>query len=173
MTPAGDANRAVGRWPFWHTRPAGFGVTGYWPALTGSLAVLIGAPLIGAVLVYGLEWAVPLAEMSPPVPPWRQFLDGIGLLLLGSPLLSWAALLVAVPVSGRLATVGRAGWGVAATAGAIAGLVMMIFVGGGLIFDAEVIGYIACGIVMGLLYWIAIRLIHPAAIGVARKAGTS
>ncbi len=157
------------RYPFWRTNPAGFAVTGYWPILTGCLAVLITSPFLG-FLILGLNDAI-LApvEYIPEQNTTYHYIASIALILLGSPLFSWAALIVAVPVSGVLAREGFAGWGVAALLGAVIGFIIGLILGGGLTPTSDVEMFTGCGILLALIYWGAIRVMHPTMFGVAFK----
>ncbi len=151
------------RFPFWRTNPAGFGVSGYWPILTGCLAVLIIPPLLGivgemiAVSIYDTHRALYLriAEVT--------------FFLIGSPLFSWAPLLVAVPLSGFAAARGFAGWGVALLCGTLCGLVTGGVLVGGLDFGPETRMVAALGSFFALIYWGAIRVMHPTTIGIPFK----
>ena len=152
------------RYPAWRTNPAGVNVAGRWPILTGTLAVLIGPVILGTILVSitGL--------FSIPVTPDAQIslvlaLETIGILFVASPIASWLGLIAAVPVSASAAARGFAGWGIAVLGGFLTGFLAALFMNG---FEptqeAVFIGVI--GLTLALMYWGAIRLVHPTAIGV-------
>ncbi len=95
------------RWPIWHTQPAGFAVSGYWPVLTGSLVVLIVPQLLGMLI--GVLSGAP----SDPATEAGRLLDNIALIFMFSRVFTWAASLVAVPLSGLAARRRLAGRGIA------------------------------------------------------------
>ncbi|MCF2906352.1 hypothetical protein L0666_15270 [Octadecabacter sp. CECT 8868] len=149
------------RFPFWRTAPAGISKAGYWPVLTGTLAILFGAPAIGA-LIEGVLTLVSYFGGDTP-----EMIGSMAFLLVISPLFSWIVLLGAVPASSWAATKGYAGWGVAILGGALGGLLTTILLNGGRFFlHPEVIGFMGIGIILALLYWGAVRVFHPTAIGV-------
>lgn len=156
------------RYPVWRTNPAGFAVSGHWPILTGVLAVLIGPVILGTIIV-GLSglFAIP-STTGPQTAPVRA-LEAFGIVLVGSPFISWLALAFAIPISAIAATRGFAGWGVAILGGFTVGILAAIVMGG---FEpsAEMLMMGFVGLVLALLYWGAIRLVHPTAIGVGFKA---
>ncbi|MBU2992016.1 hypothetical protein Q4555_15030 [Octadecabacter sp. 1_MG-2023] len=152
------------RFPFWRTAPAGVAKAGYWPVLTGTLAILFGAPAIGALV----EGMLMLASYLGATPP--EMIGSMAFLLVVSPLFSWIVLLGAVPASAWAATKGHAGWGVAVLGGALGGLLTTILLNGGrFILHPEVIGFMGIGVILALLYWGSIRFIHPTAIGIPRS----
>lgn len=156
------------RYPFWRTNPAGFAVSGYWPILTGILAALIGPVILGTVLV-GLSglFSIP-SNAGPQTAPVRT-LETFGIMLVGSPFLSWVALAIAIPISAIAAKQGLAGWGVAVVGGFAAGMLAALIMGATVpSLEMAVIGLV--GLTVALLYWGAIRLVHPTAIGVGLKA---
>lgn len=148
------------RVPFWRTRPAALTARGYWPVLSGSLAVLIGAPLAGVIL-----GAVDKALTVEGSTAYR-LCESIALVLVVSPMFSWIMLLAAVPLSIWAARKGIAGWGVAAIGGALAGVLSTVALNGRLVLHPEVFAFAGIGVFMALSYWGAIRLIHPTAIGI-------
>ena len=159
------------RFPFWRTNPAGFRVTGNWPILTGTLAVLIGPVILGTILV-GLTGLFTVPITADPQASPVLALETIGILFVASPLVSWLGLMAAVPVSAFAAARGFAGWGVAVLGGFLTGLLAAFFMNG---FEptqeAVVIGIV--GLTLALMYWGAIRLVHPTAMGVGFKAPQS
>jgi predicted lipid-binding transport protein (Tim44 family) len=96
-------------------------------------------------------------------------LETLGILLVGSPFVSWLALLVAVPVSAFAAARGFAGWGVSVLGGFLTGILAALFMNG---FEASKEAYVLglVGLILALFYWGAIRLVHPTAMGVGFKA---
>ena len=105
---------------------------------------------------------------TPPLVP--DAFMGLTALLIASPLLSWAALLVAIPISALLAKNGYAGWGIAAVMGAIAGFVALVLIGGPVARADDTMAFVGVGVFMAMIYWGVIRMMHPAAIGVEFKA---
>lgn len=81
------------RFPVWRTRPAALTASGYWPILSGSLAVLIGAPLAGVLL-----GALGKTLTTEGTAAYR-LVESIALVLVVSPMFSWIVLLAAVPLS--------------------------------------------------------------------------
>ncbi|AKS45309.1 hypothetical protein SAMN05444287_0401 [Octadecabacter temperatus] len=159
------------RYPVWRTNPAGFRVAGHLPILTGTLAVLIGPVILGTIIV-GLTglFTVPITE-DPQASPVLA-IETIGILLVASPLVSWCGLLAAIPLSAFAAARGFAGWGVAVLGGFLTGLLAALVMNG---FapsqEAIVIGCV--GVTLAVVYWGAIRFVHPTAIGVGLKAPLS
>ena len=150
----------LSRFPIWKTRPAGFAVSGYWPILTGSLAVLVGFPVFAYLA--GMIGNFVFGQSS-----WLSTsTNSITVVLVFSPVFSWAVMIIAVPLSAFAARVGMAGWGVAALAGAVAGFVTECISSGRVAFNGETRTFIIVGIVLALVYWGAIRVMHPTAIGI-------
>lgn len=149
------------RFPIARTNPGGFAKASFWPGATGALAVLVIVPLFG----FSIQAVAMAFYTTPPLVP--DALMGLTALLIASPLLSWAALLVAVPVSALLAKNGYAGWGIAAMMGAVAGFVALVFIDGPVARGDDTMAFVGVGVFMALVYWGVIRMMHPAAIGVA------
>jgi len=149
------------RLPIWRTNPAGFDKARFWPGATGALTVLFFIPLLGFLLQ-----AIFMMVFDRTSPIHREFHDFTGLLI-ASPLLSWAALLVAVPMSALLAKKGYAGWGIATLMGAVAGFVGLLLIEGEIVGRADdTIAFVGVGVILALAYWWAIRMMHPTSIGV-------
>jgi hypothetical protein len=156
------------RYPFWRTNPGGFSVVGHWPILTGTLAVLIGPVILGTILV-GLSGIFAMPSTTGPQTSPVRTLETLGILLVGSPFVSWLGLAVAIPVSAFAAARGFAGWGVAVFGGFLTGILAALLMNGfELSIEAAVIGLV--GLILALMYWVAIRLVHPTAMGVGFKA---
>ena len=157
------------RYPIWSTNPAGFKVAGWWPVLTGSLAVLLIPPLLGLFLAM-----ISLAlNNSADAGTYGNItvLDTLIITLIGSPLVSWMILIFVIPISGFVSGKGRAGWGVACAAGAVSGGIIAVLFNGNFPQPSELAVVCGVGVCFALLYWFAIRVMHPTAMGVAfRKA---
>ncbi len=159
------------RYPFWRTNPAGFAVSGHWPILTGTLAVLIGPVILGTIIV-GLSglFSMPSTPGTQTAPV--RMIELFGIMLVGSPVVSWIGLIFAIPISGIAATGGFAGWGVAAFGGFLAGL-LMAFLEYGVALTIGSFGLGLIGLILALFYWGAIHFVHPTAIGVGFKSPRS
>ena len=152
------------RFPIARTNPGGFAKASFWPGATGALVILVIVPLFGFLIQ-----AVAMAfYTTPPLVP--DAFMGLTALLIASPLLSWAALLVPIPISALLAKNGYAGWGIAAVMGAIAGFVALVLIGGPVARADDTMAFVGVGVFMAMIYWGVIRMMHPAAIGVEFKA---
>lgn len=153
----------MANFPLWRTQPAGLATTGVLPFLTGTIAVLAVFPAFGFAAHFIAE---SLYGEGPNVPETlRTLLMVISL----SPLFSWAPLMIFVPLSAWAAHRGYAGWGSAAVAGGIGGYVSIAAMDGALRFNQETMLLAAVGLAAGLFYWLAIRLLHPAALGFDKK----
>lgn len=146
------------RFPFWRTNPAGFAVSGVWPVPTGVLAVLF-IPLLLGFILHGIVLGFDAIDHT-------SVFSNVAAILIVSPIASWIPMLVAVPISGVLARTGYAGWGVAAIGGAIGGFVMGAVMNGSPAPTDETLFFAGIGILLALIYWGAIRAMHPTAIGV-------
>lgn len=144
--------------PVWRTNPAGFDKSGYWPILTGALSVMVFVPLIGGLLSLITAW-----------PESDTLLSGMAVILTFSFFISWAPLLVAIPVSAALAKRGCAGWGVALLGGFVAGGVTVLVLEGGVPVTIEALFFPMIGVFFAAIYWLSIRLVHPTAIGVTTR----
>ena len=81
----------------------------------------------------------------------------VGIFVGFSPMVSWAGLLLGVPLSILAMSRGMAGWGVAAGGGTLAGALTGVFLG-------SVMFMATFGAGFGLLYWIFLRWLVPAAV---------
>ncbi len=153
------------RLPFWRTNPVGFAASGYWPILTGCLAVLIVPSLLAfpVELVGDILFALHT--------PQNDAVELLAIMLYGSPLLSWPALVGAVPISLTCAAKGRAGWGVAALCGGVAGSLAEMIVGGA-VSESYSPSLAIAGMIIALVYWLALRLFYPATLGIISKGTT-
>lgn len=151
-------------WPAIRTKPAGLKESGFWPFLAGTLAVLLGIPALGWVLMFIAEGVF---GKGPNVP---DLITQVLLVARVSPLFSWAALLVALPVSAFLAARGWAGWGMAAFGGFIGGTVTIWAMDGSFGMTPETMFFGITGVGFGVIYWLAIRLTHPQAIGIPPRS---
>jgi len=154
------------RYPVLRTNPAGFAVSGYWPILTGSLTVLVFIPVIALIIS---TIATALFASDPHDPAWISSIS----LLIASPIVSWAPLIVAIFVSGKLAIAGFAGWGVAAIGGFLGGFISHIVLNVGSAVGVESWVLASVGTGFGLVFWLAIRIMHPTAIGIPFHAPPS
>jgi len=134
---------------------------------------LILPAAIGFALSMAIAWIVPDRPARSPIPvalqPWLSALAV-------SPVLTWMALIPGVPIAVSAVRRGRAGWAVAALAGGAIWLALVTVLGG--IFYAAwvsalgpggegtsilgqvhgVLSFAAVGAVVGLSYWLGLRL---------------
>ena len=160
------------RLPVWRTNPAGFAHSGglrlaRWPVVTGSLAVVLGGPILGRGL-----WTVNEALFVPGSTAYSATAMAAATLI-GSFLFSWILLLVLIPISNYLARTGRAGWGVAAIVGFYTGYFTGFLTKVGTDIELRDISSPAtdlpiaiAGLLLGLIYWATIRMLHRAVIGI-------
>ena len=153
----------MARFPLWRTTPAGVATTGVLPFLTGIIAVLAAFPAFGFAEHFIAEGVF---GEGPNVP---RNLRTVLMVISLSPLFSWPLLITAVPLSAWAAHYGYAGWCSAACAGLVGSYVMVSILEGALRFNQETLLFTFVGLPAGLFYWLAIRLLHPAALGFDRK----
>ncbi|WP_377507731.1 hypothetical protein [Octadecabacter sp. R77987] len=141
------------RWPAIHTTVGGQRhLTGR--IYAGLLALmLIVVPACGVMVAVVAGWMGNGLNGSGPM----SVLALVGVFLGYSPILSWAGLLIGMPLSVLAMSKGKAGWLVALAAGAIAGGLI------GLLLQAVVVTA-PFGALFGGLYWLFTRWLAPAAL---------
>ena len=123
--------------------------------LNASLGVLL-VPIVLGLILAGIGTAF---EMVIGRGLWSQKLAEAGMLLVFSPLLSFIACLLAIPVAVWALRRGFAGWAVACLAGMLATFVVFVVVNRD--FDPAVL-YVSMifGLPFGGLYWLSARIMH-------------
>ena len=137
-------------WPVLRTTPGGAALLRNRDWLAAVGVVLCGLPLSswGVILLGG--WEVP----PEPSPFALRILFWIAI----SPVLSWAALCFALPVTVFALSAGWGGWAVGSGIGGLAAGVSALWLG---LNDPAIP---VCGAVLGGAFWLALRLMRPAAV---------
>lgn len=152
------------------------GAAGAWAHVLGAVFALVLPAALGFALMFGLAGLLPAPPARSPIPamlqPWLS-------MLVVSPVLTWAALLVGIPLAVSAARRGRAGWAAFALGGGALWLAVAAIVGwllyaawtsalgpggegtsalGGLV---DILSDVAVGACAGLSYWLGLRLTAP------------
>lgn len=147
----------MSRWPALRTPRGGLdGLT--LPKLILAMLICLIVPMAcGLVLFFA---SGPLGDRIGYAGDGPILTMGLGLMLIYSPLLAWVGLVPGVPLFLLALSRGWAGWISAATTGAAIGLLFATLVKAGALFALF-------GALNALIFWLALRWLHPKGFGVA------
>lgn len=146
----------MSRWPILRTPERA--APGIWALFGATIITIIAPVLLGAGIflfagfVFGHE-----TEAG-----FGSFLFMIGFFLAFSFYLSWAGLIIAVPLAILAFRYGTAGWSVALVAGIAVGTLMFA------VFGLAWFVTIPAGIIFALTFWLALRWLAPTSFGVSK-----
>lgn len=153
------------RWPVFRTNPAGIATASSAAIGTAIAAVLLLGPLVGAIIIFVEGFIDHPGDVAMAV-------QTVGILLMVSFFVSWAALIVAVPAALACATHGFAGWGVAVLGGLVIGTLTNLVLEGRLSLGPWA-AMTATAVILAGICWLSVRLFHPAFIGIATSQSTT
>ena len=150
-------------WPAVRTVPRPIRALGLAPFAAGCAFVILVVPLVAWIAAFCGAMLLDASGLEAPVAV--QAVSRIVFLLSGSPLLSPAALVPALPAAFLLARLGWAGWLVALAAGALAGSVAAPLANGSWRPWAWTVEFAVVGAILGGAFWLGARLAAPGLFG--------
>jgi|GEM_PF-4738291 len=148
--------------PIFRTSPTASRRITWWACALGYLITLVGVPLLaGAVMQIAIFTLKGTGITRTFIGPALQFGELMVTLLTYSIIASYIGAIVSIPVVIWARWKGWFGWGTAALTGVgVGGLVLSI----GFSMQQELGRFVLPCAILGLAFWITVRLIHPSAV---------